>query len=364
MPASNNKDTIYVDIDDEITTLIEKVKNSDQRIVALVLPKRASVLQSIVNMKLLKRSADQAKKHIVLITSEAGLLPLAGAVGFYVAKNLQTKPEIPGVPGEAADIVDDTAEDEPIEFNAESASDKPVGELAAAAGAPLAAGKADDAIETLQLDDDTSEETDAAAASAAAGAATAAATHKQKKNRKLAVPNFNRFRVLLVLGALLLILIIVGLYLAAVVLPKGTITISTDTNDVNSHLSLTADTSAQSLDPQNMIVPAQVVQDQKNNSQQVPTTGKKNLGDKATGNVSMSTSDCSGKAPTIPAGTGVSSNGMTYITQQDASLTPKLDGNFNCYYTASGVPITAQSAGSSYNATLKNAAVADSDYPG
>ena len=75
--SATSKDTIYIDIDEEITGIIDKVRASDGKIVALVLPKRASVLQSIVNMKLLKRSADEAKKHLVLITSEAGLLPLA-----------------------------------------------------------------------------------------------------------------------------------------------------------------------------------------------------------------------------------------------------------------------------------------------
>ena len=56
------KDTIYIDVDDEITAIIDKVITSKHKIVALVLPKRAVVLQSIVNMKLLKRTADEAKK--------------------------------------------------------------------------------------------------------------------------------------------------------------------------------------------------------------------------------------------------------------------------------------------------------------
>src|SRR3546814_1310977 len=43
----------------EITSIIDKVRAGDGRIVALVLPKRATVLQSIVNMKLLKRSEER-----------------------------------------------------------------------------------------------------------------------------------------------------------------------------------------------------------------------------------------------------------------------------------------------------------------
>ena len=77
--ATSDKDTIYIDIDDEITGIIDKVTASNGKIVALVLPKRASVFQSIVNMKLLKRAADSEKKNLVLITSAAGFLPLAGA---------------------------------------------------------------------------------------------------------------------------------------------------------------------------------------------------------------------------------------------------------------------------------------------
>ena len=69
------KDTIYIDIDDEITSIIDKIENASAKLVALVLPKRATMLQSSVNMKLLKKAADKAHKQLVLITSEASLLP-------------------------------------------------------------------------------------------------------------------------------------------------------------------------------------------------------------------------------------------------------------------------------------------------
>ena len=67
--ADTSKDTIYIDIDDEITSIIEKLQGSQEKIVALVLPKRATVMQSVVNMKLLKRTADESNKKLVLITS-------------------------------------------------------------------------------------------------------------------------------------------------------------------------------------------------------------------------------------------------------------------------------------------------------
>src|ERR1700761_2539166 len=88
------KETIYVDVDDEITAIIDKVSAAKGKVVALVLPKRCPVLQSVVNMKLLKRTADNAGKHLVLITTEAGLMPLASNVGLHVASTPTSKPSI------------------------------------------------------------------------------------------------------------------------------------------------------------------------------------------------------------------------------------------------------------------------------
>jgi hypothetical protein len=166
--ATNQKDTIYIDIDDEITAVIDKVTASKERIVALVLPKRATVFQSIVNMKLLKRSAEDAKKHIVLITSESGLLPLAGAVGLYVASSLQSRPVIPAAPDGMASPIgsNDPVEDE-SDFEPDDAANTPVGQLAG-----VAAFGAADEVESIELDNDDVTE----AAGAGAGLAGAAGT--------------------------------------------------------------------------------------------------------------------------------------------------------------------------------------------
>jgi hypothetical protein len=347
--ATSGKDTIYIDIDDEITTLIEKVRASSEKIVALVLPKRATVLQSIVNMKLLKRSADQEHKQVVLITSEAGLLPMAGAVGFYVAKNLQTKPEIPTAPTAEDDTVtEDEVDDseDTADLNAQTSGNRPVGELAAAAGTPILAAKGDDAIETLELDDDTEP-----AEKPADTSVKKAKPVKAKKDRKLKISNFNRFRVMAVLGVLLLVLLIVGIYFANVVLPKATIVISTDTSDVNSAMTINLDTAAKTLDASKLVLPAQLQKLDKNGSQQVATTGKKNLGTPATGSVSMTAKECSVTTPSdVPAGAGVSNNGQTYITQSDTSFgVDHISGGCIYFKGSTTTSITAQNPGTQYN---------------
>jgi hypothetical protein len=348
-----SKDTIYIDVDDEITAIIDKVRSSSDKIVALVLPKRATVLQSIVNMKLLKRTAEDAKKHLVLITTEAALMPLAGAIGLYVASTPQSKPEIPAGPGESNDDVIDAAEidDEPeASYTAENAANRPVGELAwRGASAPAAGG-----IETLALDNDEDDEI-------AADAAATPRAAKAAKNKKLRIPNFNKFRMLLALGVLALIVLIVGLVFALKVLPKAVITVKTDASDVNSDLDLTLDTKATKLDMSTLTLPAKAAQAQKTQSQQVPATGTKNNGDLAEGSVKLTACIKGFSYPSdVSAGTGVSASGLTYITQETASFSPVGPDSANsCYkYTAGNISIKAQAGGTKYNIDTSDFAVA------
>lgn len=346
--AASDKDTIYVDIDDEITTIIDKVHNSERKIIALVLPKRATVFQSIVNMKLLKRAADVAKKHLVLITTETNLLPLAGVVGLHVAPTPQSKPEVPSAtePGDSASdepVVEDPGDDA---FTAANAGDLSVGELAQRSG-HVVAGDSESAVLTLPEDE---ADTDAQDSS------------KRKKDRKLAVPNFSRFRLYLILLIIIGLLVIPGLYVCLVVLPKASIIISTNTSTVNVNLNPTLDTSAQKLDSAKLVLPAKSEQQQKTTSQQVNTTGEKNTGDAATGTVDMTATACAphlGTPDSVPAGTGISTNGLTFITQDDANFSfDHFSGGSCAVYTASSISITAISGGTKYNVSSVDFTVA------
>ena len=366
MADNNSKDTIYVDIDDEITAIIDKVRQTKARVIALVLPKRAAVMQSVVNMKLLKRAVDADKKSIVLITTESGLLPLAGAVGLYVAKTLTSKPEIPASPSsnlapetETIDedmslLMDDQTEDKGPDIATAAASGVSVGALADAANKEAVATKSQKPVEeTLDLgnekaqpivEDDKSEATEV--------------KPKAKKDKHLKVPNFDRFRLLLFLGLLLIVVLVVLGILAFSVWPKAVINIQTDASSVNTNVSLNLDTQAQSINTTNGDIPAKVVTEQKTFSQTVNTTGQQNQGTTATGSVTMTASDCFpysyGDLPfTIPQGTVLSANGLNYTTQSSTTMNPNgfVGKNSTCIsYVSSGpTNISAQNPGSSYN---------------
>lgn len=338
MPSAN-KDTIYVDIDDEITGIIDKVQASNAKVVALVLPKRAAVFQSIVNMKLLKRAVDANKKNLVLITNEAGLLPLAGAAGIHVAKTLTSKPEIPVSPDmddDEEEVDEDAVEELPGEDDEPLDKQAPIGQLAGAK-------EAGDEVETLTLDDDEDVPPPADDKSKPKD------FKPPKKDKKLKVPDFDRFRLLLILGGLVLVLLIFFLIFAVKVLPKATISLKTDAQSIDISVPLNLATTATKLSTSDNTIPAKQAQQQKVYTQQVPTTGQKNNGNKASGSVVVT--NCSDNDVSIPAGTGFSSSGNTYISQETVSV-PASDffSNGKCKNNRHAeIDVTAQSAGSSYN---------------
>ncbi|MDO8240948.1 MAG: hypothetical protein Q7T51_03155 [Candidatus Moranbacteria bacterium] len=62
--------TFYIDIDEEITSIVDRLRKSKSREVVIVVPKRAILIQSIVNLKLLKKEADDLKKEIIIVTQD------------------------------------------------------------------------------------------------------------------------------------------------------------------------------------------------------------------------------------------------------------------------------------------------------
>lgn len=344
------KDTIYIDTDDEITAIIEKLRKSPHKIVALVLPKRAAVLQSIVNMKLLKRTADSSKKNVVLITSEAGLLPLAGAVGMFVASSLNSKPAIPAgpsvgpataaavQPARQASAPEETIdEDDEEDFDLRESASKPVGALSNKYTEP----------ETIELDNQDIAPA-ASGGAAVGGAAGAAAKAKKGKDKKLKVPNFNKFRTFLVLGIVAVILLIGGLVWANSALPEAEISLKTNSTDVDTKETLILDPKATEFDPASNVMPSKIVSKQQTGSQQVSTSGQKNNGEKSKGTVSV-TQVCTKKPAPIDSGTGFSSTGLTYISTGPLDLSPSgfdSDGNVVC---KGDVSVVAQQGGAKYN---------------
>lgn len=334
-PPKPGKDVVYLDIDDDITTIVDKVEGSGEKIVALVLPKRFATLQSIVNMRLLKRISESATKNVVLITSESALLPLAGAAGIHVAKNLQSKPEIPPSPVDLPQEKPAVPEDPDAEVDAQDAKldyHRSIGELAA--------GGTVEEPETIPLEDAEEEKE------------VAAKAKKPPRDKRLKVPNFERFRLLLALGVIGVVSFIAFLIFAIFVWPKTTISLQTEATPLSAVFELTTSDKATILDEEKGVMPAVLKTSDLKSNQKVQATGEQNNGQKASGSVTLTAKRCPpniGAPSAVPAGTGITTGGLYFVTQSNASFSfDGTDGICNSWKSGS-VAISAQAAGTKYN---------------
>lgn len=282
------KDVIYIDVEDDITAIIGKVKAAQHKIVALVPPKRIGAIQSAVNLKLVHRAAETADKRLVIISNNAALIALAGSAGIPVSKNLQSKPELAEIPALELDEGDDVID----------GAELPIGDHVDMAG-----GAVDDTIAPA---------VGAAAVSAtgtpklrtAAGARGAAAPALRSKVK---VPDFDIFRKRLFIAIAAGISLVGGLVWALVFAPQARVIITARTTDaalaskVTTGDSLTTDLKAGTIKSLTKTV-------KKEASVPFTATGSKDVGEKATGSVRFSNDSFD---PVVVSGT-VSAGGFNF----------------------------------------------------
>lgn len=331
-----NKDVIYIDVEDDITTIISKIRASKERIIALVPPRRIGVLQSAVNIRLLARAATSADKRIVLITNDSVLTGLAATAKIPIAKTLQSKPEIAEIPALKVDDDNDVID-----------------------GGKLAVGDmADSAKRSKKSDEDSVVDN-----------AIADANKKESKGldslkkmvKKPKVPDFNTFRKKLLLIGGSALLLVVFLVWAIWFAPHATVIISAKTTSMTVSdtvgLNETAATNVKSN-----IIKSIKKELTKEVSVEFSATGKKNVGEKATGVVVFSNSSSS--SVTISAGTILKNSGLSYTLNSSVTVPGATLGwgcpGYKCSGSASG-SITASEGGSQYNAATGRMSISVDD---
>lgn len=323
------KDVIYIDVEDDITAIIGKVKASKEKIIALVPPKRIGVLQSAVNLRLLSRAAEQNDKRLVLITSNQALMALAAAASLPIAKTLQSKPEVPEIP--ALEVTSDDGED------IIDGAQLPVGDHAktAAAGAVSAAMAA-------ELNGDKP-----------VFASPPKPGEKPVKPRVSGkVPNFSKFRKKIFifggLGVFALVFLIWAIFFAG----HATIVIAAKTTNAsvntNAQLGPTLTT-----DAEKNTIKSIVNQIKKDSSVEFDATGKKDVGDKATGSMKVTRTSVSSSAISIPAGTTFTSGTIVFVSTESATLGGTTIGPGGIVQPSATVSVQAANIGEEYNLSAR-----------
>ncbi|MEI6144553.1 MAG: hypothetical protein WCP91_03060, partial [Candidatus Berkelbacteria bacterium] len=79
---------IYLETDEEITDVIDKISKVEDRSVSLVIPRGSTLANSIVNLKLLVKRSKALKKEVALVTNDNIAHNLASQIGLPVYESI------------------------------------------------------------------------------------------------------------------------------------------------------------------------------------------------------------------------------------------------------------------------------------
>ena len=324
MEEKAKKAVIYIDTEDEITDVVNKIKDSNEKIIALVPPKGIGILRSAVNLRILARSSKKIGKQIVLVSNNEALRAMAGSAGIPVAKTLQSKPEIPEIEAleiDGEDVID--GEKMPIsEFAGKSKEDEEA-----------------EILSNLDIDDNKT--------------FSKVEPEVERKNRKKSsdkpkVPDFNSFRKKIFIfggvGVLLIIFLVWAIFFA----PAAKVIVSAKTSDVNISDSINLTTSQSSANPEKgtLLLSTQTIE--KSSEVSFDVTGVKEEGEAASGKLTLSYSKR--RVPlTVPAGTAFSAGNCNFVTTSSVTLAPDVDVDFNRIPGTGTVGIRATQIGDQCN---------------
>ena len=372
-----NKEVIYLEPEDDITDVLTKLQRAEQKLVALVPPKKATILRSAVNMKLIARTAKDCEKVAVIVTGDPAVIKLAMAARIPVAKTLQSRPMVPTpemlqesksseqvIDEDLAENSEKTAKSaENAQNPAKSASNAPSKTTKTASEAPegtLDASDADGAV-TLDLTDE------GLAAAAEKGQKSAKSGKNSEKSAKK-VPSLEKYRKWIIIGSVTGVLLIIFLVWAFVFAPAATITVAMRTTSENfsETVNFTTDINSENT-AEGLLFAHQQSYEQKYETK-VTATGEEDRGERATGELVLTKSAgassvlVSGLSIDVPKDTTfTASNGLTYTAIMDKS-TAVNDFETDCAgsglsYTCSltlTVPVQATAPGDSYNLSAES----------
>ena len=314
-----NKDVIYIEPEDDITDIIAKVKNAKTKIVALVPPKKAGVLRSVVNFKLIAKTALQHNKTVVLISTDENLVKFAQSVKMPVAKSLSSKPQLAtddetefGDADEESDIIEEEPETETSTSKSEKKDVKSDREKSHKDDKKVEAVKVKKPEEVV-TEDEIDEEAD-----------TDKKVAKKKSNQK--VPNIKKYRTQIIIGSVFAVIMVVVLIWAFAFAPAAKVVVHVRTSDqgFSETIKLTTDQDKEDIDAGIFYMEEKAIE--KTASADFEATGEVDKGTKASGTLTVKrTSPVSivgnGRdAITIPVGTKFTYNGLIYVSTAASTL--------------------------------------------
>jgi hypothetical protein len=320
----------YLETSEEITSVVDRLRKIPGAEAILVVPKGSVLLQSVVNLKLLLRQSKSLGKGIKLVTADRMGKNLAVQVGF-----------------EVFDSLDDLEANRPFE-RSEPAHSPVLSDIVRSPykGEPTKVSRVPDAkSETVPP------------------SPKPAKSEPPKIKGTPSPPRLGRIMGQLSLvadwaksrkGALwiaggALLLIIIALFM--IILPTATIAVTPKADPLQMEQDVIVDTAAKEISTASpVIIPGKNAEQTVNGSDVFQATGQKNIGNKASGTITITNCEDS-DSHSLPSGSKVTSGGLSFTTSAAVSIPGGTfaGGGATCTSSSASVAVAASDSGANYN---------------
>lgn len=334
-------ETIYLDNDEEITSVVDKLKGTEHVSVDLVIPKDALMTQSVVNLKILKKQAESLGKEITIVTQDKVGKKLASQLGIPTVDKPGEEPkevrmaekEPPKPEKEVSDI--ELKEGKPEPKSAVEDDEIPIEMKPGAEGIVTPTSEVVGGATTERVDE--TEPTGAKEISS--DKIKDPAKEKSKKKR--------RMQIIGIAGGFLAL---TGLVAGYILVPMANITLTLAAEKQKVDFNFTADKSVSSIDNGTQTIPAREISEDIEKSEKYQATGKKKVGEKATGTITVTNKVYNSDFIMVAGTRFVSPAGLVFKSKTNVTV-PKYSNPFGGPETIGKIDVSveAESVGENYN---------------
>jgi len=280
-------ENFYLEVSEELFSILDKIKKSHDDDVTLVVPRGLSALRSIINLRILKEEAISSGKDLSIVTGDTLIKKLAQQAGLRILDReirekkddwpeqlkeggeirpqVKTKPEIK----KGRIISDIIRPGEKIEEPIEKAGTVPEG---------LEPRREPIQVRSPELEDFGKEEKEEPSI---IESIEEEVIHKPKRVR----PSFKFFTKKRLITSGIIVCLIVLIFISIFVLPRAQVSINPKKEAIRFETEITADKNINSINFADSSIPAQVFQLETEDSKKFPTTGEKDIEEKAKGTI-------------------------------------------------------------------------------
>ena len=309
---------IYIDPDEEVISVVDRLKKTKEEYIAIVAPSGSVLLSGVINLKLLREEAKLLHKRIALVTQDSSGRNIAANLGYAVYETVSDAEEFEQ---EKAAKPVKRIENNHVEIRAEEYIDEDESIQPEPQQDDFSQKRSEMREERTRAKGDAFDELfiqkksyDAYQPSNPQKSAAAVFVNRQKNSSPYRtmqkISKKASFRLPLILGGLGVL--VIGFFLAAFIFPSATISLNvvTEKKEISIPFLVGEEYKSITRDAQ-FSIPGQWQTQEKEISVSQPTTGQKNVGDKAKGYIVVY--NRSGKNYAFPANSQlVSSEGKVF----------------------------------------------------